>query len=55
MRKENFASIEKAKNGFVIRLTQPPSDKDDWDNTEQYVYATLDEAIGAVVKYFHEA
>ena len=52
MKRDHYASITKVANGYTVNLSLPPKDKDDWDNNETYICATLDEALKKVEDYF---
>lgn len=53
-RGEKHASIDKATNGYVVYLTMPPENKDDWDNQDSFIFKTLEEALSKVKAYFKE-
>lgn len=49
------ATIDKAKNGYTVSLAAPdPEAKNKWEfHSEEYIYTTFEEAVGAVVAYFN--
>lgn len=54
--KEQYASIEKVENGWVVNVHMPKqtqSDPFDFDN-KQFIFATFDEVQAKVREYFKE-